>query len=82
MSITIWKQHGFEYIMQVPIELQGKSTLIGWEPYCQIIHYGTVTNLYFSRRFTSEKDLYDYCESEFVKIVYLDKDDNVKKSFN
>ena len=82
LHITIWKQSGFEYIMRVPVELKSQFDIEGWLPYCQIIHYGTITNLYFSRRFTREKELYSYCESKDVKIIYLDNDDNIKQSFN
>ena len=81
-SATIWRQHGFEYIMQVPIVFQNTKLTDGWETYAQIIHHGIVENLYFSRRFVKESDLYKFCEEQDVKIYYLDKDDNIKKEFN
>lgn len=81
-SVTIWRQHGFEYVMQAPFELQNTKLTDGWTTYAQIIHHGIIQNLYFSRRFTTEQDLYAYCKEQHVKIYYLDKDDNVKREFN
>ena len=82
MTVTIWKQAGKQYIMQVPKEHQKYSILKNWKTYAQIIHKGSVENIYFSREFDTQADLYKFCKEQDVKIYYLDEDDNVKKEFN